>query len=585
MTALCLALGCGDSSRPADTPPTLVATVHQYGPVGYRDPLGVISPDGRWLATAAHSLLQIQALAGGPVRRLPAAATRILHLAWRRDGRLLVGQQDGDVMWWLYDVDQETRQPFWPAGTILRDKAGISVDPSRLRELSWSPDGRRLAGIQLNSDSSTLWIVDSAGQQIQTRTSGARLGYPVWLQDELIGCLAFEQNRQRVTLPCGEGTPAGLETKEAYGPMAGSPDGHELYFATPNDRGFVSLWAWNLARGTGRQLAALPRDTYAPSVTTAGLVLFKDQDYWTEVAVLPADGGAAVRRTAFQAETPSWDPTGSKVGVTYGTWRRVVDDFRYPDIAQEAGIIAAEGSAPASGPDQIVQDSPSEDQGLSWSPNQRWIAFHSHQQASDDIWLRPADRQAPLTRITRLGRGAEVGWPRWSPDGRWIAFNGDSVMGGHRRSLLWIVGVDQLKGEVSVPARPVPVADFMDEVGHAEWLASSEEIVFAGIRAPGAHTLYRVARSGGAPRVIHSYSSTQAADGFGVSPDGGWLVFPQPDKNGRLQLFKLAVTPGARPEQLTSDSTEKTQPSVSPDGRRIAFTLWRYDARFWTVTP
>src|SRR5262249_45973981 len=29
---------------------TLVATAHQLGPVGYRDPAGAISPDGRWVA-------------------------------------------------------------------------------------------------------------------------------------------------------------------------------------------------------------------------------------------------------------------------------------------------------------------------------------------------------------------------------------------------------------------------------------------------------------------------------------------------------------------------------------------------------
>ena len=396
MAALCLALGCGDSSRPPNaSTPTLVATVHQFGPVGYRDPLGVISPDGRWLATAAHNLLRIQALTGGATRTLPAGDTRILHLAWRPGGRLVVGQRDGETMWWLYDIDQSTRQPLWRAGTMLRDSTGSSVDPSQLRELSWSADGRRLAGIQLKPDSSTLWIIDSAGGQIQTHSSTARLGYPAWLQDGRIACLAFEQNRQRVTLPCGEGTPAGLETQEAYGPVAGSPDGHELYLAIPNERGFVSLWAWNFASGTGRQLASLARDTYAPSVTRDGTVLFKDQDYWTEVAVLPAAGGPAVLRTAFQAETPSWDPTGSKLGITYGTWRRVVDDFRYPDIAQDAGVIAAEGSAPAAGPEQIVQNSPSEDQGLSWSPTGAGSPFTPTSKA------RTTSGSAPRTNLFR----------------------------------------------------------------------------------------------------------------------------------------------------------------------------------------
>jgi len=583
IAALGLAVGCGASAQ-RDRAPALVATVHQFGPVGYRDPLGVISPDGNRLATAAHNLLRVQSLAGGPASTLPAGDARILHLVWRGNDRLVVAQPEGPTMWWLYDVVRATREPLWPAGTVLRGGAGAEVNPSQLRELSWSADQKRLAGVEVDSGGSRLWIVDSAGARVETR-SPARLGYPVWLADGRIACLAFETNRQRVTLPCGRQVPPGLESKEAYGPMAVSPDGRELYLAMPNAHGFVSLWDWDLARGAGRELAAEARDTYAPSVSSDGAVLFKDQVYWTEVMVIPATGGPAVLRTSFQAETPSWDPTGKRLGITYGTWRRLIDDFRYPDIAQDAGIIAAEGPAPATAPEQIVQQSPSEDQGLSWSPNLRWIAFHSHQQGSDDVWLRPADRTEPLVRLTRLGRGAEVGWPRWSPDGRWIVFDGDSLIAGRRRSLLWVIGMDQRTGRVTVPARPVPLQGFTDDVGHAEWLGSSDEIVFAGVHPPGAHTLYRVARQGGPPRVIHRYSSTQIADGFGASRDGSWLVFPQPDDSGRLQLFKLALAPGARPEQLTSDSSEKTQPSVSPDGRRIAFTRWRYAARFWTVKP
>jgi Tol biopolymer transport system component len=290
-------------------------------------------------------------------------------------------------------------------------------------------------------------------------------------------------------------------------------------------------------------------------------------------------------RTAFQAETPSWHPSGARLGITYGTWRRVVDDFHYPDIAQEVGVVGAEAPAPADRPEEIVQDSPSEDQGLTWSPNGRWIAFHSHQQGSDDIWIRPADRPEPLRRLTRLGRGAEVGWPRWSPDGRWIIFNGDTTVSGERRSVLWILGVDQSNGEVTLPLRAVPLGELGDDVGHAEWLGSSESIAFTAFRAPDSHGIYRVVRQGGTPRLLHPYTSPQRNDGLGASPDGRWLVFVAPDSTGRLQLFRVGAAAGSRPEQLTFDATDKTQPAVSPDGRRIAFTTWRYEARFWTIRP
>ena len=573
---------CGDIDSPAK-PPSLVATVRQFGPVGYRDPLGAISPDGRWLATAAHHVLRIQPLPEGTVRTLPAGNARVVHLAWTGDGHLIAAQPDSGLTWWRYEPAAGTRTPIWPRDSILRGRGGTTADPSSLRELSWSPDGRA-AGIQLTPGGSTLWVLDSLGRALESRSFEVRLGYPAWLPDGRIACLALRNTHQRVTLPCGEQIPAGLESKEAYGPMAASPDGRTLYLSIPNDSGFLALWAWSLATGTGRQLASFARDTYAPSVSSDGTVLFKEQDYHTEVRVLPSEGGTADLRTAFQAETPSWDPSGTRLGITYGTWRRVIDDFRYPDIAQEAGIVSADGP-PSARPDEIVQDSPSEDQGLAWSPNRRWIAFHSHQQNSDDIWLRPADASAPPSRITWLGRGAEVGWPRWSPDGRWIVFNGDSLLAGRRRSLLWIVGVDQATGSITVPARPIPLPGLEDDVGHAEWVRSSDAIVFQGVRPGGHHAIYRVRRSGGTPELLHRYQSPQTVDGFGLSPDGAWLVFPEPDRNGRLQLFQLATAPGSRPGQLTSDSVDKTQPAVSPDGRRIAFTAWRYQARFWTVAP
>ena len=42
-----------------------VTTARQSGPVGYRDPLGVMSPDGEWLAYAAGTGLYLQRIVGG----------------------------------------------------------------------------------------------------------------------------------------------------------------------------------------------------------------------------------------------------------------------------------------------------------------------------------------------------------------------------------------------------------------------------------------------------------------------------------------------------------------------------------------
>src|SRR5207302_393461 len=136
------------------------------------------------------------------------------------------------------------------------------------------------------------------------------------------------------------------------------------------------------------RLSSFSRDSYAPTIAHDGTVLFKTQSYRTTIAAVDVVGGAVRPITTFQSETPSWDPTGRWIGITYGTWRRVPDDANYPDIAQDTGIVPATNAEPATSVARVVQTSPSEDQALCWSPNGKWIAFHSHKDQSDDIWLR-----------------------------------------------------------------------------------------------------------------------------------------------------------------------------------------------------
>jgi TolB protein len=97
--------------------------------------------------------------------------------------------------------------------------------------------------------------------------------------------------------------------------------------------------------------------------------------------------------------------------------------------------------------------------------------------------------------------------------------------------------------------------------------------------------LYEVGLDGGTPRLLYRWPTTQRYDGFGVSPDGGAAAIVRPADDGRLQIFRVALDGASEPVQLTSDETEKTQPSWSPDGRRIAFTIWRYESSFFAIRP
>ena len=164
-----------------------------------------------------------------------------------------------------------------------------------------------------------------------------------------------------MTVPCG-GTAIRTDPDlDVYGPIAFSPDGATVYVALANATGTVDLWAAPAGGGPAHRLTSFSRDTYAPTVSADGSLLFKVQSYRTIVALAPAESGPSQPLATFQSETPSWDPTGRFLGITYGTWRRVVDDAKYPDIAQDAGIIPADPVHPAAAPSQVVHASASED--------------------------------------------------------------------------------------------------------------------------------------------------------------------------------------------------------------------------------
>jgi Tol biopolymer transport system component len=367
-----------------------------------------------------------------------------------------------------------------------------------------------------------------------------------------------------------------------HGPLAFAPGGATVYFASPNDRGFVDLWSADVTTGAARVLTSFARDAYAPTVADDGTTVFKVQSYRTTLADVAFEGGATRQLTTFQSETPSYHPTRPLIAFTYGTWRRVVDDAKYPDIAQEIGVVDVSGPLPAAQPSEVLEDSDSEDQAMTWSPNGKWIAFHTHREMSDDVWLRPGDGSQPDKQITFLGRGAEVGWPRWSPDGRTVLLNGARKSDG--ASVLYTIGVDQETGAVTSELREIAVGGVSGEMGHAEWLPASNAIVGSVKEGPGRHAIFTVPAGGGEALVAHRFETEHDFAGLGVSPDGRWVAFARPAPDGYYQIFVGPTIGRAAVRQVTTDPSHKTQPAFSPDGTRVAFTVWSYEAAFWAFS-
>jgi len=480
-----------------------VTTAHQQGVVGYRDPAGAISPDGKKFAYTEGRYIRIVPIGGGTPVSLPPADGQVRFLEWTSNDTV-----------------------------VPRPRAAMSA-PMR--------------------DGNQACVVD-----------------------------------RRLVIPCGGEKQALNPDVDVYGPIAFTAN--HVYFASPADNGMVALWQANLRTWGARRITSFSRDAYAPSVAGDGTVVFKVQSYRTHLADVPAEGGDTRQLTTFQSETPSYHPSQPLVAFTYGTWRRVLDDGNYPDIAQEIGVVDTTRPVPIEKPIDVIAQSESEDQAMAWSPNGKWIAYHSHKEMSDDIWLRPVDLSAaalakaggsqPDRRMTFLGRGAEVGWPRWSPDGTTVVLNGARKSDG--ASVIYTIGINQDTGQVTSDIREIAVAGIAGEMGHAEWLPDSRSIAAAAKEAPGRHVLFTVQAAGGAARVVHRYASEHDFSGLGMSPDGKSLSFVAPAADGYYQIFTKAIDSNSAPVQVTRDPSHKTQPAWSPDKRRIAFTVWSYHATFWS---
>ena len=113
-----------------------VATAGQFGPVGYRDPVGVLSPDGRWLAYAEGRFLRVAAIGGGPVVSFPPGEVQVRDIAWSPDNRNVYGP------------------------------------------LAFSPDGATVYAASPNASATMdLWAIPAAGGRARRLTSFSRDSY------------------------------------------------------------------------------------------------------------------------------------------------------------------------------------------------------------------------------------------------------------------------------------------------------------------------------------------------------------------------------------------------------------------------
>ena len=189
----------------------------------------------------------------------------------------------------------------------------------------------------------------------------------------------------------------------------------------------VELWSADSPLGRARRVSSFSaRDAYAPSVAADGTVVFKVQTYRT----LLADVAGVRRRDAPADDVPVRDAVvPSDAAADRVHLRHLAPRDRRCEVSgHRAGDRRHRrrrqppASREAARSDRAIRLRRSGDGVVA----ERQVDRVSH--ASRDVGrcLAAAGgrRAQPDKRITFLGRGAEVGWPRWSPDGKTVLLDG-----------------------------------------------------------------------------------------------------------------------------------------------------------------
>src|SRR5574338_648568 len=274
LEALIVCAGVASAQSPAPAPRVrYVVEARQLGPVGYRDPIGVMSPDGEWLAFTSGGRLRFMHTAGGSFGT-SGSGRRGGQIAWLPDSRHIAALQVDDAgraRWWLIDAPGGARRPLWNGlfPKVLVNGDSVVVDPNRFREVAWSSDGAHLAGVlPQDRGPALLWTGKPDGRGGRATRIARAITSPTWMPNGTLACLIMSAGRRSLSIPCGRVPgPTGIE---AHGSLAFSPDGATVYYGAPNAGETLDLWSRPTIGGRATRLTNYARDTYGPSVARDG---------------------------------------------------------------------------------------------------------------------------------------------------------------------------------------------------------------------------------------------------------------------------------------------------------------------------
>lgn len=376
----------------------------------------------------------------------------------------------------------------------------------------------------------------------------------------LAGVLAWSLWRSpaRIGVP-GRSVPLttfqGQETTPSF-----SPDGAEVVFCWNGEAGDnFDIYEQPVGRGKLRRLTENPADEFGPAYSPDGRSIAfyrRSGDYAAVYSVTPSGrrtermfglafgppGRKSPEDSSWSPERVSWSPDGKLLAVVDrdspdGPLRIFLRDI-------EAGRFRALTFPPAG---SYGDGSPG------FSPDGQYLAFVRRTTPhASDIFVVPAVGGTPK-RLT-MGGGRIQGLT-WSPDGRWVVFSSDRS----GNALLWAVPVSGGEAEPVAGTGEGALFPAVSPVGRLVYARLSDVgyVMRAALPEPAGRPAAPV-------RVIPFPASTPQ-----LSPDGRRMAFSSA-RSGSSQIWVWEVD-GSQMRRLTSMPVFAGSPRWSPDGAWIAF--------------
>ena len=231
------------------------------------------------------------------------------------------------------------------------------------------------------------------------------------------------------------------------------------------------------------------------------------------------------------------------------------------------------------------------------SPDGQWVAYvlsstdTTKDRSNSDIWMVSWDGKQHL-QLTNSTDGEST--PRWSPDGKYLSFI--SARYGNDNAQLWLL--DRRGGEAQ------KITDLKADINDYVWSPDSKKILLelkdpdysdtakTKVKLPYVMDRYHFKQDyqgylGNRKNHLYLFNvATHAIDTLTsgnyneseptFSPDGKKIAFisnhsQNPDKNENTDIFVIDATPLSNAIQLTSWPGADVQPRWSPDGKSIAY--------------